>query len=1175
MSFFSKFLINRLLVGQQKEEDKGWVAVVLPIGKKAPDDTLSINEALTDTELNASFVFSAIQPTVESEADALSLVNNVIDTLSKRGTLRGIVWLNNEYTSSKDTGSLLSIGIDNTTKYVYVNYALSRNIGLGITFTLDNGMLISLEEETLCFKTDSNSDSHISFKGFASPPEKVNVGKIAFSGPERGCIAFDIDIAFDFLKNSWFWGFQFQVPNGTEDDMDSYLSEWAPFADIELDGDDSEKIGFSCVFDPGDVFNEKLPRRTLFKFKGSSKELNENKQINFTSYYRTSTGACISLTPISSEQAKSTDLIAGFAFAKGKNLGKDNLNTYVTPIGDFKISAPTASSCDWVKILCGLLGSEFITVLPASDNYEGDRFRFIGSQPSFGYCYPLPQASPVGPPVDPTQKLLDNTFTTSYATVVSAPGTTQKPVYVAQPKGAPLFGQDPVIYKRYNNLLGSMYPGTELDENNHFPMMPYAGVSSGNGQFTFDESLISLFEKQFISPTRSVKIGSKGKSVPSALDHKPIFGANNTDYNITTPSGQLVTIDRTGKWTRILLAQLTHPVKSQFYFQNPSPELKQAFQTADPMLVIANPQYLGTMGNDDSAKFNNTLNVENWVLAAQVGENYSYGNYTNVMIVKGVKGKLYNPKDISDSLAANPTKWTQKENFGAPNGKVDELIPLSQWMLDYFKDAHEKAGSETSPDRLYFEKFNSIVQDENWTGIIILRVKIASLPDQMKGITAGIEDPSQFYAHHLAIETGQIIHDDDGVRLKDSTSVYGLIYYCDPSYDASKPEAPVPPDAGSIYDFRLLTLKVLFENSALKHFQSYAQLTLNQLFGSQVKEMGDGGNMYNSIILRGTFQENDGAPVYGLGSLQDYTFFMDSNVFNKIEITSAQMTTRRATKDISNIWFGMTGYLDFVTLTSGDDQNSVALPIDLFSFGSDDGKTNRQGLHFSNLGLQMDYPTPKPMNRTFVFDTDEIRFDISSSNIRKNSLYRSFALELDGLVHGEGKDNVPSKKGYLNMITDLRLSGVGEKNWNGLKFRLNMGTPGELAGKVGLNADLLLAWSPEKSEGSNYKIEAGLHMPGVSNGASMLSLQGILKLSWGPLRLLYAKDPKSETGHRFMLLLTDIALKFLGLLKIPPNGATLFYLFGNPASQGKSSGLGWYAVYKKPVESKTKVRLPE
>jgi hypothetical protein len=44
-------------------------------------------------------------------------------------------------------------------------------------------------------------------------------------------------------------------------------------------------------------------------------------------------------------------------------------------------------------------------------------------------------------------------------------------------------------------------------------------------------------------------------------------------------------------------------------------------------------------------------------------------------------------------------------------------------------------------------------------------------------------------------------------------------------------------------------------------------------------------------------------------------------------------------------------------------------------------------------------------------------------------------------------------------------------------------------------------------------------------------------------------------------MLTDIALRFLGLINLPPAGKGLFYLFGNPAGASSPSGLGWYAMY--------------
>lgn len=1144
---FLKLYVSELLVVPQKDDDRGWVAAILPTGKQMPD-SLAPSRLLDDSKLRASFVFSAAPPPLKSEEDARLLVESVQATLWKQGIERGIVWLQEDGISVQSSSGLsvldFSIQADNR---AHVNSKFSMSLGTG-TLSLDRGMVFDLKEDAFCFESTKGG---IHFEGRPTPPEIASEGTIALSGPKRGCIVFDIHISSKFLKDTWLWGFQFQVPKPKEKegDRDDVLVEWAPLADSGSANNDSDSIGFACVIDPSDVCNRTFPHRTFLTFTG---------QTSLKSYYRTTTGAEVTLSPIGSEQAEPSDMVAGLVFTQGRHPDKNESSVYVTPFGDFAVAAPTAPASKRAQILCGLQGNEFIALEPVSTEYAGDRLRFSESQPSYGYCYPLPQASPVGPPVDLTEQLLDKTFTTSWVTVVSAPNASPKPVYVAQSKGAPLYGQDPVINQHSKNLLGTMYPGAELDEaGSCFPMLPYAGVSPRRGRLAFDDDLIGVFERQFLSPTRRAQIGT-GNPVPSALGHQPLLGSNGTEFTVTTPSGRLVTIDyQTGKWEKILLAQLPTPEENKMYFSKPCAQLQQAFQTSDVMLVVTNPDYLGT--------FKNSLNIENWVLAAQVGENCRYGDYANVIIIKGVKGKLFDPGDTPKSLVANPVKWTQAGDFAAPNGKEDELVPLSQWLLEYFRAAAQKIDSH--PDALYFAKFNQIAQDEHWTGILVLHADITALPKQMKGITAGIDDPSLFYAHHVAIETGQVAQDQNGVQLKGSTSVYGLIFYEDPAYDASTPERPVPPAAGSVYDFRLLTLKVLFENSALKHFQSYAQVTLNELFGSQVTAMGAGGNMDNTIILRGTFQENGNAPVYGLGSLQEYTFLVDSNVLNKIEITSAQMTMRQATDEKTNIWFGLNGYLDFVTLQTNTDDGDNAMAVDLFSFGSEEKQlTPRAGLHFSNLGLTMNYPTQTPGDRTFAFDTDEIRFDIASSAIRENSLYRSFALELEDLVSGDGQDNTPDKKGFLNVLTDLRLSGVGGGNWNGLKFRLNLGTPGELAGKVGLNADLLLAWSPEGGQSNNYNVEIGLRLPGVTGSANLLSVQNVLKLSFGQIRLLYAKDPNAKNPHgktnrRFMLLLTDIAVKFLGLMKIPPNGATMFYLFGNPESEGKASGLGWYAMY--------------
>jgi hypothetical protein len=69
-------------------------------------------------------------------------------------------------------------------------------------------------------------------------------------------------------------------------------------------------------------------------------------------------------------------------------------------------------------------------------------------------------------------------------------------------------------------------------------------------------------------------------------------------------------------------------------------------------------------------------------------------------------------------------------------------------------------------------------------------------------------------------------------------------------------------------------------------------------------------------------------------------------------------------------------------------------------------------------------------------------------------------------------------------------------------------------------------------------------------------LQTVLKLSIGQMVLTFDRSSNS-----FLLMLTEIALRFMGLLKIPPSGSSTFFLFGNPKNEGKPSGLGWYAMF--------------
>jgi len=161
-----------------------------------------------------------------------------------------------------------------------------------------------------------------------------------------------------------------------------------------------------------------------------------------------------------------------------------------------------------------------------------------------------------------------------------------------------------------------------------------------------------------------------------------------------------------------------------------------------------------------------------------------------------------------------------------------------------------------------------------------------------------------------------------------------------------------------------------------------------------------------------------------------------------------------------------------------------------------------------------------------------------------------------GLVQG-GTNATTTSLGFLPVIADASFTGVDSGQWTGIRYALSLGTPGALAGNVGLTAQLLTAWAVSSTGSATYRAAIGVQLPGTGGGAKLISLQNVLKLSIGQLRL--ARDAKEQS---FLLMLSEVALKFLGLLKIPPSGSTQFYLFGNPQSSGKPSGLGWYAMYK-------------
>jgi hypothetical protein len=865
------------------------------------------------------------------------------------------------------------------------------------------------------------------------------------------------------------------------------------------------KLAFSVTLDPLHATDE---TRTRFTFQGGSV---------FSTGLSTTTGIPLTLDPVVGD--------AGLALAPDKvtpiSHGAQIDSYYAVLSGGFTVGTGGPAPSGPLPLLCGISGLEAVTVTPAAaDGYAGDALRFQVGRPAFAPSFP-PVAVSLDDPsrggVDSPK--LDATMTTAWASVSPASGGSAAQ-YHAQPHGAPLFGGG-------TTTLGMLPPVDQAvsTATASFPLAAYGGTAPGPAPDGFDPALLATFEQAVLGPSRRA-------ALTSAKSPWALAGANaNGDGNgakATSPQGFVVTLQSDATWTSLLLAQTLDGANTQtLEFTPVDPRLQAAFQTNQLSLVATQAAWAAT-------SFQNAITISGWPFELAVGQDQAFGSYSNVLIAKFCHGSLRD-------LVADPKRWTDAGVFNASGS--DELVALSQWLQSYFASA-------AASDDPAFAHFNAIAADDGWQGILVLRVDVPldQLPAQVGALRAGLSQKT-FYAHHLGIEVSKV---DETLSVSGSSSLFGLIDYLDPVYaqalaSGADPNTPVPPAPGETYDFKVLRLLAVFENSEVKDFQSKSQVTLNEWFGEKVltTRMAGGGTVTNSIVIDGALQHHDGQPVYVFSSAVDTVFELDSKVLTSVEVLSTSLTTIvDSPTGVSTFRFAFTGYLSFAELAG----------LDAFSFAPAEGQTSGGGLAFADLFLDMAFQLSAAPPRTFTFTPGRIAFDAALSSARTGSLYAALPLTLKGLVTG-GKGGL-GQQGFLPVsLPGVKLASLPDE-WYALLFDFDLGTPGALAAEAGWTAGLAIAWGPGRASGASTASAAvGLRLPGAGGQSKLLSLQGVLKLTIGQIELTCVP------GGAYLLQLTQIALHFLSL-QFPPSGSTAFYLFGDPAAKvGQRSAIAWYAAY--------------
>jgi hypothetical protein len=864
-----------------------------------------------------------------------------------------------------------------------------------------------------------------------------------------------------------------------------------------------------------------------------------------------------------------------FALTTGATVPGNPANAVpaLTLTGRFAISAAQQAAAAPVQLLCGLYGSDFISLTSYDPDAAGnDALLFYLASPAYAPVFPFAVATLNAPSSGNVVTALTPAAATAWVTVVQ--GAATAPAYHAEPAGSPQFGF-PADTGGAAIVLQSRPPALPVPQgvSHAFPMVPYAGITavtpSGATLASFESSILAATRKQIISGGAQQTWAARASALTASRTRRRAAEPNlaaepppGTAY-VSTPQGLIATVDTTtGTYLSVALGQTLSAAGTAlpFAFSHPTIAMQDALQTNQLFLVVVNPANLV----DVPADFQNAVEIAGWSMAAEVGVGVSATQYANVMILKYCSGSF-------KSRIVNPNQWTAQANFSLPAGTDPNsdlagvsYTGLSSWLQGLVATA--EAAVAANPNSPY-ANFVNLVNDPAWNGVLVLQANLDanSLPAGLAGIVAGI-DLTRFVAHHFGFTASRVsVNADNTITFNGNSSTFGLVDYINPTFAANlamglPPDTPIALPVADNYAFSVLQLQVLFDNAAIKSFVSYIELGAGALFRTAVLTTTFNGTLMpsNGVVLDGSYIDQNGTGIYIFAQGLPTIFALDSNVLRAVAFNRVQFNCLGTIDSGATILnrFLIWGHFDFTALNDAAGQ-----PLDILSFGepgADSAKApSGSGLSFSSLLIDMTYPQTTPNAVTFVENTQNLSYDLPDSQSRDGSLFKGFALQLSGFIAATGKQR-PADYGYLTVGTPIDAMSLGNP-WYGVTYNVTMGGPGALASAAGFNSSLLLAWSPASAaDDKKYAVFTGLSLPGAAPGAKLISLQGVFKVSVDSLALSRQQVPGDESSYYYCLRLNDIGLKILGIVKLPSDSSINFFLFGDPGGTGS---LGWYAAY--------------
>lgn len=1164
MTAFSQLYSSILYQTIPQADDVGWCGYIYnPASNVTPPESGVTLETLFSTQFPYGiFVFCPHTPSVTDTESANQFANEIINYLIKKYntgqffTNYAMVWINDSSTITSSTVTDLTLSY---TTFFGVKYPLSYNPSQNVELAIQSSSPCSLNGDLFnFFNTDPNNAKLLLTTQFETvyPNAILNI-YIPTNGKLMGCLVYNLDVSssnYNFPAN--LAALNYFYP-GDKNTLNS-------FTYLMFDSDQTQDAGsYYISMDPNNPLNtEDLLRTFLVPMTSNVMPTTLPSGFSTDSGLQLGLSSVLNLNPYPNTSLiwMPTDSTGMIVYVNNQPKDSTGNNYDYVPSGQFSIclwNTTTPESGTIYNLLCGLSGIETFSFQPATQSYSGDILTFCTGNKAYAPSYVAPSAGTN----QSGAAVLSEDYTTAWISVGNGVGNDSGNLYYSQPTGASLYASNSGVGKTVSGLLGFFEPvACTLTSGDlaPVPMVPYRLLNLSDNS---EENNYSDFELKVISTNRKTtleKTIQKNAAKSRAARKQTLMGeVSDTLVTSTSPQGLLVEVDTTSnEWTELILAKNVNinedgnpPITMEFLNLNST--LQSAFQTNQQFLVVSWNKPLTDGGTDyilygtdgSSSNFLNEMIIEGWPFLANVPTSNPNGVFTNVLIFKFCEGTLAN--QISDS-----STWTSPELFNCVDYGNLEL--LQNWLTDYCTNATNKY--EAGDSNYYY--FSNIINDPNWNGILLLQsnISIQDFPPELQGLLAGI-DLSRFFGHHLGINVNHISAGENGeLTMSPVSSLFGLIDYTDVLFDQynddiSKYLAGISPPSGD-YNYKVLSLRILFGNSAIQNFNSYVQLAISNLFGCSVAA----SNNSNIIIFTGSYEDQNGDPNYIFNETGDNLLPLKSNALNGIEIVKASFVTEQPQngEDSTMVYvkFSFWGFMNFAEQT-----------FDLYSFGSPslDGQNQfipGDGLSYSNMAINMNFAMETSSVQFFTFDVSQMAFDLGQSHWRSASLYGHFPLELTGILTGDTTSQ-PSSQGYIPLpIPGMVGSSSWVGTWYGLVFNLNMGTMGDLTNSLGFNSTMLMVWTT----GANAQLGAMLQLPGLSTQAKMLSLQGVLSLNIGNLQLQTAQNQDSGTAA-YMMSMNQITLKFLSF-SFPPSGAVNFYLFGNPDTDAQPSSLGWYLGYQ-------------